>query len=172
MQWFYIFGIGLSAIGFQWFIRMQGPLDHTNTKRHSQRISDWRDNYCASWIFCISLVDANCWIVRSSNFHWIDSWSFTACGVSADGNRNRAHNKPRCFACHLAAGYPEIELNRGKYVYAKETLKKWLRGRIAALRGARFLAYLFGMSWSLRAGRLALHPARSLLQCFLSTQKP
>ena len=31
MQWFYIFGIGLNAIGFQWFIRMQGPLDHTPT---------------------------------------------------------------------------------------------------------------------------------------------
>jgi hypothetical protein len=31
-------------------------------------------------------------------------------------------------------------------------------GRIAALHGARFLAYPFGMSRLLRAMRLALHP--------------
>ena len=31
-------------------------------------------------------------------------------------------------------------------------------GRIAALRGARFLAYQIGMSRSLCAARLALHP--------------
>jgi hypothetical protein len=31
-------------------------------------------------------------------------------------------------------------------------------GRIAALRGARFLAYRLDMSRSLRAVRLALHP--------------
>ncbi len=37
-----------------------------------------------------------------------------------------------------------------------------LCGRIAALRGARFLAYLRGMSSSLRAARLALHPANEI----------
>jgi hypothetical protein len=31
-------------------------------------------------------------------------------------------------------------------------------GRIAVLRGARSLAYLYGMSRSLRSVRLALHP--------------
>jgi uncharacterized lipoprotein len=36
------------------------------------------------------------------------------------------------------------------------TSKKLLRGSIAALRGTRFLAYLFGMSRSLRSVRLAL----------------
>ena len=47
-----------------------------------------------------------------------------------------------------------------------ETLNEWLRGRIAALRGARSLAYLFDMSRSLRSVRLALHPARCFLQRF------
>ena len=46
----------------------------------------------------------------------------------------------------------------------RETLNNWLRGRIAALRGARSLAYLLDMSRSLRSVRLALHPARSFLQ--------
>ena len=66
----------------------------------------------------------------------------------------------------------------------RETLSKWLRGRIAALRSARSLAYLLDMwfrhnlkvslhrnslrsfSQSLRTKRLALHPARSFLQRF------
>jgi len=42
----------------------------------------------------------------------------------------------------------------------KETLNKLLRGRIAALRGARFLADLLDRLWSLRAARQLLHPAR------------
>ncbi len=33
-------------------------------------------------------------------------------------------------------------------------------GRIAALLGARFLAYLIGMSSSLCSSRLALHPEK------------
>ena len=48
----------------------------------------------------------------------------------------------------------------------KETLNKWLRGRIAAKRGARFLAYLLDMSRSLRSVRLALPPTRRFLQRF------
>jgi len=36
----------------------------------------------------------------------------------------------------------------------RETLNKWLRGRIAALRGTRSLAYLLDMSRSLRSVRL------------------
>ena len=48
-----------------------------------------------------------------------------------------------------------------------ETLNKWLRGRIAAKRGARSLAYLLDMSRSLRSVRLALPPARRFLQRFL-----
>src|SRR5258705_6812364 len=51
-----------------------------------------------------------------------------------------------------------------------EALNKWLRRRIAALRGARFLAYLFDMSRSLRATRLALHPSHSLIWSFLSVK--
>jgi hypothetical protein len=50
----------------------------------------------------------------------------------------------------------------------RETLNKWLRGRLAALRGARSLAYLLDMSRSLRSVRLALSPARRFLQRFLS----
>lgn len=38
------------------------------------------------------------------------------------------------------------------------TSKTSFFGRIAALRGARFLDYLNGMSRSLRSVRLALHP--------------
>jgi len=53
----------------------------------------------------------------------------------------------------------------------RETLNKLLRGRIAALRGARSLAYLLDMSRSLRSVRLALHPARGLLQRFPSQLK-
>lgn len=49
---------------------------------------------------------------------------------------------------------------------ARETLNKQLRGRIAALCGARPLAYLVDMSRVLRSVRLALHPAHSLVQCF------
>lgn len=47
-----------------------------------------------------------------------------------------------------------------------KTLNKWLRGRSAVLHGARFLAYLSDMSSSLRAVRLAPHPARRFLQRF------
>jgi len=50
----------------------------------------------------------------------------------------------------------------------RKTLNKLLRGRIAALRGARSLAYLFDMPRSLRSARLALHPAHCFLQRFLS----
>jgi len=46
-------------------------------------------------------------------------------------------------------------------------MNKWLRGRIAALRGARILAVLLVLSRILHSVRLALHPARSLLQGFL-----
>jgi len=46
----------------------------------------------------------------------------------------------------------------------REALKKWLRGCIAALRGARSLAYLFNMSRSLRCVRQLLHPARQFFQ--------
>ena len=49
----------------------------------------------------------------------------------------------------------------------REALNKWLRERIAALRGACPLAYLFDMSRVLRSVRLALHLARSLVQGFL-----
>ncbi len=49
----------------------------------------------------------------------------------------------------------------------KETLIKWLRVRIAALRGTRNLAVYRILSWFLRSVRLALHPARSINQCFL-----
>ena len=49
---------------------------------------------------------------------------------------------------------------------AWETLSKLLRGRIAALRGARSLAYLFDMYRSLRSARLALHPAHRLFRLF------
>jgi cyclophilin family peptidyl-prolyl cis-trans isomerase len=49
-----------------------------------------------------------------------------------------------------------------------ETLNKWLRGRPAVLHGARFLAYLTDMSSSLRAVRLASHPARRFLPRFRS----
>ena len=48
-----------------------------------------------------------------------------------------------------------------------EALIYWLRGRIAASRGARKLAYLHDMSRFLRAGLLALHPARRINQRFL-----
>ncbi|PIV47914.1 MAG: lipoprotein signal peptidase [Gallionellaceae bacterium CG02_land_8_20_14_3_00_60_115] len=51
----------------------------------------------------------------------------------------------------------------------RETPNKCLRGRIAALRGARQLAYLFDMSRCLRSVRLVLHPARRFLQRFPST---
>ncbi len=54
---------------------------------------------------------------------------------------------------------------------AKEALNKWLRGRIAALRGARPLAYLSDMSRVLRSVRLALHPARSFIQRFPNLHK-
>ncbi len=47
-------------------------------------------------------------------------------------------------------------------------MTKWLRERIASLRGARNLVYPLDMSRLLRAGRLALHLARSLVQGFLS----
>lgn len=50
--------------------------------------------------------------------------------------------------------------------WPKEALNKLLRGRIAALRGARSFAYLIDMSRSLCAVRLALHPTRCFLQCF------
>ena len=53
---------------------------------------------------------------------------------------------------------------------AKETLNKLLRGRIAALRGARPLAYLVDMSRLLRSVRLALHPARCFFQRFPNSQ--
>jgi hypothetical protein len=49
---------------------------------------------------------------------------------------------------------------------AKEALIYCLRGRIAASRGARKLAYLHDMSRFLRAGFLALHPARRINQRF------
>jgi hypothetical protein len=49
---------------------------------------------------------------------------------------------------------------------SKEALIYWLRGRIAASRGARKLAYLHDMSRFLRAGLLALHPARRINQRF------
>jgi hypothetical protein len=49
---------------------------------------------------------------------------------------------------------------------SKEALIYWLRGRIATSRGARKLAYLHDMSRFLRAGLLALHPARRINQCF------
>ncbi|MFO1380988.1 MAG: lipoprotein signal peptidase [Chitinivorax sp.] len=48
----------------------------------------------------------------------------------------------------------------------KEALIYWLRGRIAASRGARKLAYLYDMSRFLRAGLLAIHPARRINQRF------
>jgi hypothetical protein len=51
----------------------------------------------------------------------------------------------------------------------KETLHKWLRGRIAALRGAHSLTYLLDMSRSLRSVRLALPLARRFLQHFPNT---
>lgn len=41
---------------------------------------------------------------------------------------------------------------------------KWLHRRIAALRGARSLAYLSDMSRALRSVRLAFHPVRSIHQ--------
>jgi hypothetical protein len=49
----------------------------------------------------------------------------------------------------------------------RETLNKWLRGRIAALHGARSLAYRLDMPRPLCAARLALHHARRFLQRFL-----
>jgi hypothetical protein len=56
----------------------------------------------------------------------------------------------------------------GQGVSAREALIYWLRGRIAASRGARKLAYLHDMSRFLRAGLLALHPARRINQRFPS----
>lgn len=47
-----------------------------------------------------------------------------------------------------------------------ETLQNLLRGPIAALRGARFLAYLSDISRSLRSERLALGPLATVLQRF------
>jgi hypothetical protein len=52
-----------------------------------------------------------------------------------------------------------------------EVLYKWLRGRIAALRGARNLAVLLVLSRLLRSVRLALHPARPLLQGSLKIRR-
>ena len=49
-----------------------------------------------------------------------------------------------------------------------ETLIYWLWRRIAALRGARILAYLLDMSPILRSVRLALHPPRALNQHLLA----
>ena len=49
---------------------------------------------------------------------------------------------------------------------SKETLNKWLRGRSAAWRGTRFLAYRFDMSQSPRSMRLASRTARTLFQRF------
>ena len=54
-------------------------------------------------------------------------------------------------------------------VNPREALIYWLRGRIAASRGARKLAYLHDMSRFLRAGLLALHPARRINQRFPSS---
>ncbi|MFO1380673.1 MAG: hypothetical protein U1F63_09975 [Chitinivorax sp.] len=53
-----------------------------------------------------------------------------------------------------------------------EALIYWLRGRIAASRGARKLAYLHDMSRFLRAGLLALHPARRINQRFPMATEP
>ena len=50
----------------------------------------------------------------------------------------------------------------------KEARNKWLRGRIAALRGTHTLAVHRVLSWFMRTKRLALHPARSLIPCFLN----
>jgi hypothetical protein len=44
------------------------------------------------------------------------------------------------------------------------TSKNLLRNPIAALRGARFLAYLFDMSRSLCSGRLALGPLATVFR--------
>ncbi|MCX8518747.1 MAG: hypothetical protein ORN21_01260 [Methylophilaceae bacterium] len=49
----------------------------------------------------------------------------------------------------------------------RERLQNRLRGRIEALRGARNLAVYLILSRFLRAVRLALHPARLVLQEFL-----
>jgi hypothetical protein len=54
----------------------------------------------------------------------------------------------------------------------RKTLFQRLRGLIAALRGARPLAYPDDMSRALRAVRLSLSPARSLLQRFPALQPP
>ena len=48
----------------------------------------------------------------------------------------------------------------------KEPLQNRLRGQIAALHGAHLLAVYRILSRSLRAVRLALHPARLVLQGF------
>ncbi len=47
------------------------------------------------------------------------------------------------------------------YKKTKETLIKWLRGRITAFRGTRNLAVYGILSWLLRSRRLTLHPTRS-----------
>ena len=67
------------------------------------------------------------------------------------------------FAAHGGAVQGESGQVRA---VAKEALIYWLRGRIAASRGARKLAYLHDMSRFLRAGLLALHPARRINQRF------
>ncbi|NWG30199.1 MAG: hypothetical protein HXY29_01720 [Rhodocyclaceae bacterium] len=50
--------------------------------------------------------------------------------------------------------------------YNAKPLPGWLRGRSAALRAARMLAYRFDMSRILRCVRLASHPARGAKQGF------
>jgi hypothetical protein len=50
----------------------------------------------------------------------------------------------------------------------KETLNKWLRGRITALRGARNLNIFLYMPRFLRSVRLVLHPAQPFIQHFLN----
>ena len=49
-----------------------------------------------------------------------------------------------------------------------ETLINSLCGRIVALRGARNLNIFLYMPRFLRSVRLALHPAQTINQCFLS----
>ena len=49
---------------------------------------------------------------------------------------------------------------------SREALIKWLRERIAALRGARNLAYQIDISRFLRSVRLALHLAHRFIQRF------
>ena len=62
----------------------------------------------------------------------------------------------RCIVCNIFVAGVEL----GK------KLIKWLRGRIATLRGTRNLAVYRILSRFLRSVRLALHPARSINQSF------